>query len=226
MPASFVVRSIQTHYMNRIFVFLCLFASISFAKAQETTNSRLETNNGQNAVDDDDSQWPQNRIGLYGSFFSGYGLSYQYQLKNGISLRTQLFAYGRNDDDEYNSNEIRLAYGADVQYNLKRSRNTRLYVLAGSFFDYYEYGNNYSIPPANTNNYDIERNINVGAGFGIELLAWRHVSFAIEGGYYGKFGNNSVTVYRNVNGQDVLSRENQTPKSFGFGVGGGIFYAF
>lgn len=212
--------------MKRILLFVCLFAAFSFAKAQDGSNSKLVTNK-QNVEEDDDSQWLQNRIGLYGSFFSGYGLSYQYQFANGFSVRSQLFAYGSNDDNSnYNSNEIRLAFGADLQYNLKRTKSTRLYALAGSFIDYYENGNYYSVTPSANRDYDVERYFNVGLGFGIELMAWRNVSFVIEGGYYGRFGNNDVTVYDYDNGQGSTHKENQTPKTFGFGGGGGIFYAF
>ncbi len=194
--------------MKKILVFFCLFAAFSFANAQNSN--------------DNDSQWLQNRIGGYGSFFSGYGLSYQYQFENGFSLKTQLFAYGSdNDNSNYNANEIQLALGADLQYNLKRTENTRLYVLAGSFIDYYEDGNYYNSSP---NDSDIERYINVGIGFGIELMAWKNVSFMLEGGYYGRFGNNTVSVYRYGDERDI--KETQNPRSFGFGVGGGIFYAF
>lgn len=213
--------------MKSIIVFLCLFVSISFAKAQDASNSKLPTSSSQNSTQDDDSQWLKNRIGIYGSFFSGYGLSYQHQFENGFSLRTQIFAYGTNDDNkDYNSKEFRFAYGADLQYNIRRSRNTRLYAIAGSFLDYYKSGNSYNYP-STSDDYDIERYINVGGGFGIELMAWRNLSFVIEGGYYGRFGNNSVTVYRSDSGQEPkYYKEKQSPKTFGFGVGGGISYAF
>lgn len=213
--------------MKSTFILLLLFVSISFTTAQDASGSRLATSNNHNTTEDDESHWLKNRIGIYGSFFSGYGLSYQHQFDNSFSLRTQIFAYGRNDDSkEYNSNEVRLAYGADLQYNLKRSGNTRLYAIAGSFLDYYKSGNNYNYPPI-SNDYDYERYINVGGGFGIELMAWRNLSFVIEGGYYGRFGNNTVTVYRSENGQDpIYLKEKQSPKTFGFGVGGGISYAF
>ena len=206
--------------MKRILVFVCLLAAFSFANAQNKTDN-VSTS------DDDESQWLQNRIGLYGSFFSGYGLSYQYQFENGFSIRTQLFAYGSNDENNnYNSDEIRLALGADLQYNLKRTKNTRLYVLAGSFVDYFENGNYTNIYPSTSKDYDIERYINVGVGFGMELMAWRNFAFVIEGGYYGRFGNNSVTVYDYREEGNIRTKENITPKTFGFGVGGGIFYAF
>ncbi len=202
--------------MKKILVFLCLFATISLAQVNANTNA-----------DDTNSQWPQNRIGLYGSFFSGYGLSYQYQFENGISLRTQLFAYGSNDDNNnYNSDEIQLALGADLQYNLKRTNNSRLYVLAGSFIDYYERGNSYYSSSVYSKDYNIERFINVGIGFGIEILGWKNVSIVLEGGYYGRFGNNTVTVYDYSGEETKRVKVNQTPKSFGFGVGGGISYAF
>lgn len=212
--------------MKSIFLFLCLFAVIPFAKAQYTSDSKLGTNNNRNTIEDDGSQWLKNRIGIYGSFFSGYGLSYQHQFDSGFSLRTQVFAFGRNDDNsDYNTEEVRFAYGADLQYNLKRSRNTRLYALVGSFIDYYKSGNNYNYP-STTDDYDTERYINLGGGFGIELMAWQNLSFVIEGGYYGRFGKNNITNYRFENGQDVRYKEQQSPKSFGFGVGGGISYAF
>lgn len=212
--------------MKKVLLFVFLFAAFSFANAQDNSSAKL-VNSNQNTDDDDESQWLQNRIGLYGSFFSGYGLSYQHQFENGFSLRTQLFAYGSNDDNSnYNSDEIRLAYGVDLQYNLKRTKNTRFYVLVGSFIDYFERGNYYYDAPNLVMDYDVERYWNVGVGFGIELMAWQNVSFVIEGGYYGRFGNNTVTVNDYRNGQNISYKENQTPRTFGFGVGGGIFYAF
>ncbi len=210
--------------MKIFFMVLSFLTLAALARAQDLSKS--QTGEDYPVAVADDAKWLQNRIGLYGSFFSGYGLSYQRQLKNGVSLRTQFFGFGNSEDDDYGSDEIRLAYGADVQYNLQRSRKTRLYVLTGSFYDYYESENNYPATPSGKKDYDIERYINVGVGLGIELIAWQHVSFSIEGGYYGRFGNNNVTTYRIVNGQEIRSREKQTPKSFGFGVGGGIFYAF
>ena len=202
--------------MKKILVFLCLFATITFAQAQGNANA-----------DDDESQWLQNRIGGYGSFFSGYGLSYQYQFDNGFSIRSQLFAYGSDDDNrDYNTDEIQLTYGIDMQYNLNRTKNTRFYALAGSFIDYSEDGNYYYSTSPNDKDYDIERYINVGVGFGIEVMAWRNISVVVEGGYYGRFGNNTVTVYRYGDEREFNFKENITPRSFGFGVGGGIFYAF
>lgn len=201
--------------MKKILSLLCLFATISIAQAE-----------GNNNTDSDESKWLQNRIGLYGSYFSGYGLSYQYQFENGLSLRTQLFAYGSNDDNYYNSDKIQLAFGADLQYNLKRTEYTRFYVLGGSFIDYYERGNYFYVSSPKYNDFDIERYINVGVGVGIELLAWKNVSFMIEGGYYGRFGNNSITTYSYSNEYNKTYKENIKPRSFGFGVGGGVFYAF
>ncbi|PKL80696.1 MAG: hypothetical protein CVV25_03055 [Ignavibacteriae bacterium HGW-Ignavibacteriae-4] len=201
--------------MKKILVFICLFATISFAQAQGNVNA------------DDESQWLQNRIGLYGSFFSGYGLSYQYQFANGLSVRSQLFAYGSDDDSRnYNTNEIQLTYGIDLQYNLNRTKNTRFYALAGSFIDYSEDGNYYYSTSPNDKDFDIERYINVGIGFGIEVMAWRNISIVVEGGYYGRFGNNTVTDYDYVDGRSYRIKVNETPRSFGFGVGSGIFYAF
>ena len=201
--------------MKKILVLLCLFATISFAQAQGNVNA------------DDESQWLQNRIGLYGSFFSGYGLSYQYQFANGLSVRSQLFAYGSDDDNRnYNTNEIQLTYGIDLQYNLNRTKNTRFYALAGSFIDYSEDGNYYYSNSPNDKDYDIERYINVGVGFGIEVMAWRNISIVVEGGYYGRFGNNTVTDYDYVDGRSNRIKVNERPRSFGFGVGSGIFYAF
>jgi hypothetical protein len=212
--------------MKRILLFVCFFAAFSFAKAQDGSNTKLNTNK-QITEEDDDSEWLQNRIGLYGSFFSGYGLSYQYQFTNGLSVKSQLFAYGSNDDNNnYNSDEIRLAFGMDLQYNLKRTKRTRLYALVGSFVDYNENGTYTNVYPSTNKDFDIERYFNVGIGFGIELMAWRNVSFVIEGGYYGRFGNNDVTVYRYANEQETNRKENVTPRTFGFGGGGGIFYAF
>lgn len=199
-------------------LFICLFASFTFVNAQDDSKDVL-------SVEDNDSQWLQNRIGGYGSFFSGYGLSYQYQFENGISLKTQLFAFGSDDDSRnYNTDEIQLTYGIDIQYNLNRTNDTRFYALAGTFIDYREEGHYYS-SSLDDKDFDIERCFNVGVGFGIEVMAWEDISVVVEGGYYGRFGNNTVTDYYSSYGNTIV-KINETPRSFGFGVGGGLFYAF
>lgn len=206
--------------MKKLVVLVLLIASISFANAQENSINVLRG-------ESDDSQWLQNRVGLYASFFSGYGLSYQHQFSNGISIKTQLFAYGSDDDyRNYNTDEIQLTYGIDLQYNLNRTNNTRFYALLGSFIDYSEDGNYFYSTSPNVNDYDIERYINVGVGFGIEVMAWRNISIVVEGGYFGRLGNNSIIDYDYVNGEYTRVIENQKPRSFGFGAGVGIFYAF
>ena len=205
--------------MKRILVSLCLLAAFSFANAQDSTNNASSSNGAE-------PQWLQNRIGLYGSFFSGYGLSFQHQFQNGLSIRSQLFAYGSNDDNNYNSDEIQLDYGIDLQYNLKRTQNSRLYALLGSYIDYYERGNSYYSSSVYKKDYNIERYINVGIGFGIEVMGWQNISIVVEGGYYGRFGNNTVTDYNYIGLETVSYKVNQNPKSFGFGVGGGVAYAF
>lgn len=201
-------------------MFVFLIAAITFANAQDNSKDELRGA-------DNDSQWLQNRVGGYGSFFSGYGLSYQYQFENGISLKTQLFAFGSDDDNRnYNNDEIQLTYGIDLQYNLNRTKNTRFYALAGSFIDYHEEGNYYYSSSSDDTDFDIERYINVGVGFGIELMAWQNISVVVEGGYYGRFGNNTVTDYNYNNNGNTRVKVNETPRTFGFGVGGGLFYAF
>ncbi len=217
--------------MKKLIFLALLFLAADFAFAQGTTTTVTTQKVNVITIEDDDvaeydvSKWLDNRIGGYGSFFSGYGLSFQHQFKNDFSLKSQIFAYGSNDDSEYNNDEIRLAWGVDLQYNLMKTRNTRLYVLGGTFVDYYETNNNYYVYPPNNEDYtNIERYINAGVGFGVEVMLWKHFSFALEGGYYGRFGNNTVTVNDTYGG--VPHHEKQNPKSFGFGVGGGIFFAF
>lgn len=33
----------------------------------------------------------------------------------------------------------------------------------------------------------------------MEMIAWQNISFVIEGGYYGRFGNNTITVNNGTN---------------------------
>jgi|GEM_PF-1521431 len=210
--------------MKKIFVFLFLFVVISFANAQDSANSILTKSHNQNRTKSEKPEWLQNRIGLYGSFISGYGLSYQYQFENGFSLRTQFFVYGSIGSDElYDENELKIVYGADLQYNIKKTEDTRLYAIVGSYFDYHESEDDYyDIEPSNDIDYDIERYISVGVGIGMEIKVTLNISFVIEGGYYGRFGTNS---YSNYNGQEG-NYVKRNPKEFSFAIGGGVFYAF
>lgn len=73
-----------------------------------------------------DFDWEKNRIGFTYSMMTGYGLTYLRQFDNGIALKGQLFAYGSIDDEENYRNEIDVAFGIEVQYNIKKFDKTRL----------------------------------------------------------------------------------------------------
>jgi len=167
----------------------------------------------------------QKRIGVYASHISGYGISYQYQFDNGISLRTQMLAYGKiNDNDDYD-NRLFANIGADIQFDVFKNKTMRYYTIIGSYYFYEEDDKRGMF---NTNGYKlINRAYNLGVGGGAELKVMDRITCCIEGGYFGRSSNNDD--YKSVhlgNGNYKYTKVKNKPKEFNFGAGIGVYFAF
>ncbi len=201
-----------------IAVFLTIFASY-FAIAQEESQIQYNINK---------KEFPtlelQNRVGVYASHFSGYGLSYQHQFLSGVSLKTQLLAFGKINDEEDSENMLIANWGLDLQFDVFKNNSMRYYGLIGSFYHYKEDQN----VVFSTGTYkEINRGFNVGIGGGAEIKVMDRITACIEGGYYGRFSNNDEFKQTRISsGNYVYEKVKNKPKEFNFGAGIGVFFAF
>jgi len=167
------------------------------------------------------SEWPLNRIGLTASTFTGYGLTYYRHFGEKFVGKICFFAFGSSNESGDNSSDIRTIAGGELQYNLHKTKYTRLHIFTA--FSYWYNESKYETWSRNDDytNYDIERNYVSGIGFGFEFLAWHIISFNIETGILYRYGVNTQSNEPGLT-NDIVSY----PRSFGFGINGGITYAF
>lgn len=172
----------------------------------------------------DDYVWNDNRIGATISILTGYGLSYSRKINENMYIKTQLFAYGSLDHDTFYENEIDVAFGLELQYDLKKYDMIRLYALGGGFYNYnISYETDY-FDEEFTSYYTIN-SYNLGIGLGVELLVLNHISFSIDGGYYLRFSSTKRELeIDGVKNSNLTSESNRT--EFGLGAGISAFYSF
>ena len=182
------------------FLLMTLFFLICFSNTYS-----LDTTN----VEIDNDKLLNHRVGFYGATFSGYGLSYQYQFDNGLSIRNQFIAASNSR----NGKEIN--YGIDLQNNISKSDILRFYYIIGAGVAYYE----------NYDEYDYEEYYNVGSGLGLEVMIWQNFSFAIELGFSGQLGNIRYTNREFIDGEFQYLEVDLIERNFNFGGGFGIFLA-
>lgn len=199
-----------------LFLFIIFFSSLNVFGQNESSNTVKILNN--------DYKWNDNRIGASLSMMTGYGLSYSRKINENMYIKTQLFAYGSLEDDTFYENEIDVAFGLELQYDLKKYEMIRLYALGGGFYNYnkrnetvyFEQGPG-SFIIANSNHF--------GLGFGVELLVLNQISFAVDGGYYLRFTstNEEFKVDGVKNSNPIIQSKSI---EFGLGVGLSAFYSF
>jgi hypothetical protein len=192
-------------------VLITLLLLLSMAAAKTKDNNDKET-----------KAWPQNRIGLSASTFTGYGLTYYRHFGDKIVGKVCLFAFGGTQADVDNSKDLQSILGTEIQYNLHKTKYTRLHIFGAFSFWYNENQYEYRNEKNTYTQLSIDRTYVTGVGFGFEFLAWGIISFNIETGLIGWFGINSDS-----DNSSVYPYSKTTyPKSYGFGIGGGITYAF
>ncbi len=174
----------------------------------------------------DEKFWPEHRLGFCGSMMTGYGLFYQNHSLEDYTFKGTIFGYGKSGADNYDD-QLEADIGFEIQRNLKRTRQTRFYLLLGSYFRYNESKEYYYVYNSNPQFTKIERYTNIGTGFGFEVIVWNHLSFNFDCGYYGQFGRNNELdqSWDNILQKSIIKKVTRTPREFGFGVGGGISYA-
>lgn len=159
-----------------------------------------------------------NRVGITYSTLSGYGLTYLRQLNDKFSIKGQLFGFGKYETEPefINENYLVISIGTELQYNLIKYTNNRLYALGGIYYVYdYDENSGWNSDYNSTNNY-----YNIGLGIGFETMLFSNITMAIDGGYFGQY-----VKYRSEddNTLDIL-RNNEIV--FGFGIGVSLYYNF
>ena len=161
-----------------------------------------------------------NKIGFAGSMFSGYGISFEYDVSRDFTLELTAAVFGQggssnNSMYDYSNSYLTIAVGTEVQKNFYINNNSRFYGLIG--IGYWLDNTNYTYD--NTYRYDTD--YTGGLGLGWEFTFLKRFVFNVEGGYVYRDmntkGNNN-----NINNQ-VISTHSYY---LGFGIGAGIYYAF
>lgn len=161
-----------------------------------------------------------NKIGFAGSMFSGYGISYEYDVSRDFTLECTAAVFGEggstsNSMYDYTNPYLTVVVGAEVQKNFYRSSNSRFYGLIG--IGYWLDNMTYSYD----NSYRNKTDYTGGLGLGWEFMFIKRFVFNIEGGYVYR-DMNTKTNNNGIN-YSVITNHNYY---LGFGIGAGIYYAF
>lgn len=106
-------------------------------------------------------------LGMSAGFSIGYGLTYQYWVKN--------FGVQVNFAPRITETQTNLTGGLSFFYKIVSAEHLSLFVYQGNSY-WYEKRMHYSNPV-------ISKNFNNGIGIGIEFLAIKRVSLSVMGGY-------------------------------------------
>lgn len=168
-----------------------------------------------------------NKLGFAGSMLSGYGLSYAYNISKVYTVEFTGSIYGEGgskDVNTYSNPFIVATVGMEFQRNFYANPNFRFYGLAGLSF----WLDNTTYYYENTSGdiYDNEHSYVGGLALGWELTIAKRFVINLEGGYLYRSTSNVGRENDYSSGQKVLRNYSRSTYSIGFGVGGGIYYAF
>ncbi|MBI3258255.1 MAG: hypothetical protein HYZ54_02060, partial [Ignavibacteriae bacterium] len=173
-----------------------------------------------------------NKIGFAGSMFSGYGLSYEYDLSRAFTLEFTGSIYGtggtNNNTNNYVTSYLVSTIGTELQRNFYVGHDSRFYSYVGLGFwiDNTNYNNDYDNNSSN-DTYSHETDYSAGIGLGWEYALSRRFIFNVEGGYLYRdmYVKGTNYIYDNIFGRRIEAYADHT-YYIGFGVGVGIYYAF
>jgi hypothetical protein len=177
--------------------------------------------------DDDEGPYqPRHTFGVVASSTSGSGLFYKNAITPDFHMKLAGLIYFNESSDasefrvyEYDNNYFIYNVGLELQRNLYSTRTTRFYALAGVNYLYdrdtynnYDYIGNQQVPYEMKN---IDKTIRGGLGIGFEIVAWKHLSFNIDG---------AVNLFNTD--REMITNSTQNPSQTGYErgvhVGGGI----
>lgn len=212
--------------MKKYFLIIGIFICSSFLFAQTPAPAAKLFEN------------PNNRIGFSGSMISGWGLTYQRNF-NPIAVKAVAFYYYYKDGTGNLSNQVITgpamnfdqqgsigSFGLEFKYYVFESKYVNLYPLIGFSYwlentetpSYYWDKNNkeYSILRESKSN-----TWNLGAGFGIEVIAGKYVAFNFDIGM--KYLNTQKNEHNYESPPVIVPTEDIY---FGIAVGGGVSFVF
>lgn len=191
-----------------ISLFYFIFLTNGFAKSKIVKDT-TETNV---------TKWGKNKLGFTYSMMTGYGLSYWREINDDFSIKIQSFGYGATEVQDKFDNSLIASLGVEIQYQLRKTERTRLYLLSGAYYSYNK-EMNYYYRRKFIDDY-IEHRSNFGAGFGFEVLALKNLSFSLDGGYFLRFSNINELYQK----EDIEISRKVT--SYGYAIGVSAFYNF
>lgn len=199
-------------------LFLVISNSISYSQGSGNIGEYVPTLN--------------NKVGFAGSMFSGYGLSYEYNLSRAFTIEFTGSIYGsggsNNNSTDYQSSYLVGTIGTELQRDFYTGHDSRFYSFVGFSFWADNTNYNYNYDTDNTNDtYTHESDYVAGIGLGWEYALSRRFIFNVEGGYLYRDINTKGTnyIYDNILGRRIQAYADHK-YYIGFGVGAGIYYAF
>ncbi len=153
-----------------------------------------------------------NSLGLKASNISGYGFYYNRKISNDFNLQAMGLIYyyiNKKETEEYRN--FNYDFGLEIQRNMYRSVNSRIYLLSGAYYYFDEEYDKHDDLSDKT----INHSFNVGVGVGYELFYKRFV-LSMELGY--KFFEDNKEITEN-NNPTYPERERTTRIGAGIGLG-------
>lgn len=209
-------------------VFLVLLINIHVSKSQDNGSTT-------ESVVIQQYKQPNNKIGFAGSMFSGYGLSYEYNVNNNYTIEFTGSVFGQGGDQTTNNGYSSSSYGnsdsylvatlgTELQRNLFFSHDSRFYTFIGLSY----WIDNTDYPDGV---FYKKKDYAVGLGLGWEFFLGKRIVMNIEGGYLYQYktetGAENTYIYTNGNGSNLLKPYNdRNSYHIGFGIGGGVYYTF
>ncbi|GEM_PF-2549614 len=188
--------------MKIFLVIFCSFLCNAFALSQTNTDTLQKSN----LLTSNDPKF-SSRVGLTGSMFTGYGLTYMTKISDDFWIEGTGSIFGSG---ETNSSNIRMTIGIELQRDMLKSEEMRFYTFVATS---YWYNNDKFESPISSNS---ESNYVGGLGMGFEVVVMKHLALNIESGF----------LYRSTSLTNTSPELTSSHYYLGIGVGGGIRYTF
>lgn len=201
--------------------YLCILA---FALISSTASYSQENSGSK------ETAYPyNNKIGFAASFFSGYGLSYEYNLNRDytIEFTGSIYGSGGSNNSEFDNSPAYLVstLGTELHRNFYVGSDSRFYSYAA--FSYWIDNTNYHYTNSVDDTYTYKNDIVGGLGLGWEYILGKRLVFNLEGGYlYRSMNEKGTRVDSRFPPVKTLESYSSHNYYLGFGVGAGIYYAF
>ncbi len=202
-----------------IMVFLFVIINFSYSQVSESNDALIMPK----------KEILNTKLGFAGSMISGYGLSLEHNLNSNYVLEFTASIFGEGgskNTNSYSKSYIVTTLGLELQKNMYSNSDSRFYTFtaASLWIDNNTSKDNYNASSIETK--DNETSYVMGIGLGWEITLAKRIILNLEGGYsYKNYGYSGIEP-EYTSGQTFYSAYNRTAYRFGFGFGGGVYYAF